>query len=285
MLIWRFSFIEYFPENPKTFKVHRPFSINLYVFVIILLSWPFQIAYVILGKEYRPLLLVSMIMVGFGTFICGKFIFKDGFKDAGWSWGKPKHYFYIFLFALILWLFPAIVEQLAKWHIPAGETNAGKMLSVFLLSALITIIPAFGEEFGWRGYLLPGLLKIYAYKKALLVHGFITWVWHLPFLFAMGMEAGEYWTISIPVILTVSFIPTVLHAVVFAYIWSRTASLAVSTFYHVSFDEVRDTLIDTVGLGFFGMYWQMFLLTLVGIMLLWWGKWNLPVQRNRSRFE
>lgn len=253
----------------------RPFSLWLFLGIVILLSWPFQIAYFFLGKEYRPILLVSMAMVAVATYICGRFVFKDGFKDAGWSWGKPEHYLHVFGLALFLWLLPSVVEQLAGWYSPSGDINLATMLSSFAFSFIVTIIPAFGEEFGWRGYLLPRLLQRYSYRKALLVHGLVTWVWHLPFVFVMGVEAGENPWVSVPMVLAISFIPTILHAVVFAYIWSRTASLAVSVFYHVCFDEVRDTLRDGIGLGALGENWQMLVLTVLGIWLLWKGKWNL----------
>ncbi|KKN01460.1 hypothetical protein LCGC14_1127510 [marine sediment metagenome] len=247
--------------------------LRLYLFIVILLSWPFQIAYIFLGENYRPILLLSMIMVAVATFICGKWIFKDRFQNAGWGWGKPKHYFYVLILALFLWLFPSLIERSAGWYL-AKETTMATIAITFSTSFLITIIPAFSEEFGWRGYLLPRLLKKYKYRKALLVHGLITWVWHLPFVFAMGFDVGNNPWVDVPLVLAVSFIPTILHAVVFAYIWSRTASLAVSTFYCVCFDEVRDTLENTLGLGGLGQNWQMLVLTVLGIWLLWKGKWG-----------
>jgi membrane protease YdiL (CAAX protease family) len=65
-----------------------------------------------------------------------------------------------------------------------------------------------------------------------------------------------------------------MHAVVFAYIWSRTQSLAVSTVYHAAFDEIRDTLEGSVGLGPLSQNWQMLILTILGIALLWKAKWK-----------
>ncbi|MDQ1255147.1 MAG: protease family protein, partial [Euryarchaeota archaeon] len=56
--------------------------------------------------------------------------------------------------------------------------------------------------------------------------------------------------------------------------WSSTQSLAVSTVYHAAFDEVRDTLEGTVGLGPLSQNWQMLILTILGIALLWKGKWK-----------
>ncbi len=262
----------------KTVTAKRPFSLRLLLLIVILLSWPFQIAYFFLGVAYRPILLLSMVMVAIATYICGRFIFKDGFKEAGWNWGRPKHYLWVLGLAIFLWLFPSIVEQLVGWYSPASKANLGTLISTFSISFLITIIPAFSEEFGWRGYLLPRLLKRYSHRKALLTHGLITWIWHLPFIFTMGFDGGENPWVSVPLVLAASFIPTILHAVVFAFIWSRTASLAVSTFYHISFDEVRDTLEGTIGLGTFGQNWQMLVLTILGIFLLWKGQWNFSNQ-------
>ncbi len=227
----------------------RPFSLRLYLLIVICMSWPFQIAYFFLGENFRPILLVAMIMVAVATFISGKYIFRDGFANAGWQWGKPRAYLYIFGLSLFLWLLPSMAERLMGWYTPPVNANFNTIVPTFLLSFLVTLIPAFSEELGWRGYLLPRLLKKYRYRRALLIHGLITWLWHLPFLVIMGLKAGDDAVVSVPILLTVSFVPTIMHAIVFAYIWSRTASLAVSTVYHVCFDEVRDTLEGTIGLG------------------------------------
>ena len=80
--------------------------------------------------------------------------------------------------------------------------------------------------------------------------------------------------VSVPLVMLVSLIPTIMHAVVFAYIWSSTQSLTVATVYHAAFDEVRDTIEGTVGLGPLSQNWQMLILTVLGIALLWKAKWR-----------
>src|SRR5680860_17165 len=196
------------------------FSLRIYLGMVILLSWPFQIAYFFLGETYKPLLLVSMVMVGMATYICGKYVFKDGFKNAGWNWGKSKYYVYVVGLALFLWLFPSFIERLMGWYAPSSHMELATTVSLFLYSFLLTIIPAFGEEFGWRGYLLPRLLRRNNCRKALLVHGLITWVWHLPVLVIMGLRMNDNPLVSVAIVVTVSLIPTIMHAVVFAYIWN-----------------------------------------------------------------
>jgi membrane protease YdiL (CAAX protease family) len=49
---------------------------------------------------------------------------------------------------------------------------------------------AFGEEFGWRGYLLPRLLPLGEVKAAIIV-GLIWGPWHLPVLIVGLNYPGE----------------------------------------------------------------------------------------------
>lgn len=53
------------------------------------------------------------------------------------------------------------------------------MLASILVNPLINAIPSFGEEWGWRGFLMPRLLA-YGRIRAVLVSGVIWGVWHAP---------------------------------------------------------------------------------------------------------
>jgi len=68
----------------------RPFSPGLYLLVVFALSWPFQISGAVWAGDLLPrntLTAISMLMVAMGTFICGRFIFRDGFTGARWQCG------------------------------------------------------------------------------------------------------------------------------------------------------------------------------------------------------
>jgi membrane protease YdiL (CAAX protease family) len=260
----------------------RSFSIGLYLFIVFAFSWPFQLAFVVLGDPYRPILLLSMIMAGVGTFVAGRYVFRDAFDDAGWRWGRPRHYLLAFGLALFLWLVPVVIENVSGLRSEAWEPRWAAMLVSFMTSFSITLVPAFGEEFSWRGYLLPRLLERLTTRRALLVHGFVTWLWHVPFIVTMGFDLGGAPAVSVPLVLLVSLVPTVLHAVVFAYLWSTSGSLLVATVYHSAFDEVRDTLHEAIGFGTLAENWQAVVLTILGALLLWKIPWNRPPGRMRD---
>lgn len=61
-------------------------------------------------------------------------------------------------------------------------------LQLLAIAPLLNSLVTFGEEFGWRGYLLPKLLPL-GPRRALLAHGTIWGVWHWPII-AMGHNYG-----------------------------------------------------------------------------------------------
>jgi membrane protease YdiL (CAAX protease family) len=260
-------------------QASKNFSLPTYLLIVFTISCPFQ-GFVFLFPETTwayKMLLVSMIMVTVGTYIAGRFVFKDTFKDAGWNWGKPKHYIMAFSLPILLWLIPTLLGILFGVQILPEDYNVFSAITRFIFSFATTLVPAFGEEFGWRGYLLPRLLLKHSVKKALIIQSFIWWLWHLPFLVFTGINTPiieDNVLGSIVIILAVSIVPSMAHAIVFSYFWSVSSSLAVVTIYHAAFDEIRDTIEQSVGLSSLTEVWQMLLLTIIGTILLSKDKWK-----------
>lgn len=268
-------------------KTQRPFSLRLYLLIVFALSWPFQIAYALWGNTPVSSFLLSslsMVMVTVGSFIAGRYVFRDGFKNAGWRWGKPRYYAGVFALALFIFAAPVLLENLLGWHtLPAG-ISAGTILGSFITSFLLTLIPGFGEEFGWRAYMLPRLAQRYSMRKALLLHGFIWWAWHIPALFRIGAHvegAGANVWLSVAVTMLVSLIPAMMNAILFAYVWTATQSLAVASVYHAAYDEVRDALERSIGFGPLVSIWEMAATTIFGAVLLWKANWS-PLLEHKN---
>jgi len=261
-------------------QTQRPFSLGLYLLIVFALSWPPQIAYALWGNDPTSgylLSSLSMVMVTVGTFIAGRWVFRDGFKNMGWNWGKPKQYAAVFALALFIFGVPVLLENLFGLHSLPENVAVGAILGSFLTGFVLTLIPGFGEEFGWRAYLLPRLAQRHSLRKALLIHAFIWWAWHIPALVKSGLQVEgadvNPW-LSVTVTMLVSLFPAMMNAILFAYVWTASQSLAVASVYHSAYDEVRDALDRGIGFGPLVSIWEMLITAILGFFLLVRGSWR-----------
>ncbi len=72
--------------------------------------------------------------------------------------------------------------------IPISTFIAIQILQAVIISPIVNGVFTFGEEFGWRAYLLQKLLPL-GWRKAMLAMGAIWGIWHWPIIF-MGYEYG-----------------------------------------------------------------------------------------------
>ncbi len=75
------------------------------------------------------------------------------------------------------------IPQVSGWVVLAGG-----ILQAVLFAPILNGLFTYGEEFGWRGYLLPKLMPLGG-RKAVLLSGVIWGIWHAP-LIAMGHNYG-----------------------------------------------------------------------------------------------
>lgn len=59
-----------------------------------------------------------------------------------------------------------------------------------LVTVLIGLISALGEEYGWRGYLLPNLTVLYGKKKAVFLTGVVWSLYHIPVVYLLARLTG-----------------------------------------------------------------------------------------------
>jgi membrane protease YdiL (CAAX protease family) len=94
----------------------------------------------------------------------------------------------------------AVADLLATLEAETGQAiqlSPAAFLAVQIVQALVAApllnsVATFGEEFGWRGYLLPKLAPL-GWRRALLAHGAVWGVWHWP-VTAMGYNYGLDYT-------------------------------------------------------------------------------------------
>lgn len=156
---------------------------------------------------YNKLFLVMvMFFPGISALIVRKFINKECLKDPMTRFGSWKPYLqvtlfipflYILIYAITGLLYPpdftlkSFMSQAGIEEIPLDPSSIISVIFIVTLfiAPLANFIPAFGEEIGWRGFLLPKLLP-FGQQKALIISGIIWGLWHLPFVFFLGY--GNY---------------------------------------------------------------------------------------------
>ncbi|MDE6712412.1 MAG: CPBP family intramembrane metalloprotease [Lachnospiraceae bacterium] len=185
----------------------------IYLALSFALAWAVFFAFILTGHQWdgsNPNL-ESFIGLGmlapFLAHILTRLITKEGFamtgKDSmmmGISF-KNKKWIY-FLFAMIVpWIYFEIGHALnflfyPEIYDPEGyrQYEISKNMLIFIpiisiLQGTIVSFAAFGEEGGWRGYMMPKLMNLMGTKKAVLIGGIIWGLWHAP-LTCVGHNFG-----------------------------------------------------------------------------------------------
>lgn len=113
----------------------------------------------------------------------------------------------------------------------------GGMLSVILLNGFIgslANIPMFlGEEIGWRGFLVPRLLKLTSPLYAFLTGAFVWALWHA-IMIAQGLNYPDIHPV-IGVMLMVGFCFPV--GIIFQYFYHKSKSIFVAALSHAAMNK------------------------------------------------
>ncbi|MBN2136157.1 MAG: CPBP family intramembrane metalloprotease [Acidobacteria bacterium] len=136
-------------------------------------------------------------------------IFQRNLRGLGWKLGKIKYIALSYFFPLfatliaysIIWITGLAKFQMVEQY-QFGTSTCGTIgiknppfaiaLPVMLTWGLILrMIFALGEEIGWRGFLIPQLIKIFSMKKAAIISGIVWFSFHLPGLIFLDYYSGS----------------------------------------------------------------------------------------------
>lgn len=134
-------------------------------------------------------------------------------------------------------------------------------IQAIILSPLLNGISTFGEEFGWRAYLLPKLLPI-GVKKSVLLIGVIWGIWHWP-LILMGYNYGFNYPGAPWLGLIAMVWVTIGLSIIFSWLTLRSGSVWAAVIAHAGVNgiaalgnlaliEASNPLLGPTPLGFVG---------------------------------
>ena len=136
---------------------------------------------------------------------------------------------------------------------PTPVLFAVMLASALTVAPFINMIPAFGEELGWRGMLFPTLAERMSPRSAALVSGIIWGLWHAPAI-AMGHNYGMgYAGFPFAGILAMTLTCTAM-ACWLSYLRTKSGSVWPCALAHGAFNAVANTglMFSTCGSTLFG---------------------------------
>jgi membrane protease YdiL (CAAX protease family) len=118
------------------------------------------------------------------------------------------------------------------------------LLLMATLGTLVSCLSAFGEELGWRGYMLTRLIAA-GVPKPVLVSGLIWAVWHVPLILT-----GQYATGTQPRVSAMLFvIGVVADGYLAAYVRLRSGSVWPAVIYHGAVNAMIQGTFDRATVG------------------------------------
>jgi uncharacterized protein len=190
-----------------------------------------------LGRLGAVTTLPTMLTPMIAALIMRFFVSKEGVKGSLGLLRSPKYYLAalivpaVFVSAVIL-----IVQALGLGEFRWSEANWFVYLMLLVIALPVTLF-TFGEEYGWRGYLLPRLLPLGEIRASVLL-GVIWGVWHLPLILAgLNYPGVNVWM----AIIVFTFVTVALS---FTYTWfyvASSGSVLVAAVFHASTNQFSDT--------------------------------------------
>jgi membrane protease YdiL (CAAX protease family) len=227
----------------------RRHGVAVYLLLVFGIAWPVWIAQWALHMSkhdalYEPLLVLGAFAPAVAAFVVRFWVTREGVGDRVLKLRLRRAWRY-YVFA---WLWPlplGAVALLLAAILGVHVTLSWEFIASFGLA--IILVPAlFGEEFGWRGYLQPRLLRDRPALAAVAV-GLIWGVWHYPIVLS-GYEPNHHGLRS--VLLYAWFM--VPFSVILGWLQQRTRTVWVATLAHSSANSVLPKMGSALALGTVG---------------------------------
>lgn len=102
---------------------------------------------------------------------------------------------------------------------------------MMMLSGVIGSFAAFGEEAGWRGYMMPKMIKLWGMKKAVVGGGILWGIWHWPLTYVGHNFGREYFGYPVTGFAAMCLM-CIFMGIILTYVTWRTGSIWAAVFLH-----------------------------------------------------
>lgn len=127
--------------------------------------------------------------------------------------------------------------------INVNETVTFKTIIFIIAAAAVGLFSAWGEEYGWRGYLLPKLTDTYGKTKATVIVGVVWGLFHIPAVFMLARAGG----IGNPLLLcVVQAFSAFIFSFPSSYCYYSSSSLLPVLFLHSVWNTVNPFMLGDI---------------------------------------
>jgi CAAX protease family protein len=250
----------------STGKQH--WRIGFYVAAVLAAAWLWMGSF---RLGFRPpewvAILVLMWIPGLLA-ILFRVMFREGFADVGWQLGKIRFWAWAYLGPLALAAISVLIAWSAglvrvssrlpeqqmlynvlfklPWFTPDASARGllgQRFLAVACIDVVVGFFFALGEELGWRGYLLPRMVRA-RWPVPLILSGLILGVWHFPIFVFTGYAHG-FLLASLGLFTFIA----ILFSVFIGWLRLASGSVFVAAMAHASFNAFVQSFF---GLSFVG---------------------------------
>jgi membrane protease YdiL (CAAX protease family) len=235
----------------KAFTAHK----SLYTFLALVTVFA-GLSYTLAFSGNESNIPGGLLLVQFSPAVAAiitKLIYDRNIRRLGWGWGKTRYQLasYILPFILtsfgfgIIWLFGFGGFYNTDFILEAQNSLSNKfgldisspyliMLALVLINSTIGLFVSFGsfgEEIGWRGFLVPELYKHFNFTQTSFISGVIWVLLHVPllvFLVAPRLEA------SVWPLLLFTMIGAIGISFILAWLRIRSGSLWTAVIFHAA---------------------------------------------------
>jgi membrane protease YdiL (CAAX protease family) len=196
--------------------------------------------------------------------IVTKLIYQRNVRGLGWGWGKTRYQVAGVLLPLVLGLigFGLVWLTVGGFYDEAwiAETRNGiadtlgltasspyvVMLIVLLVAGTVgLLLPgffAFGEELGWRGFLVPELYKHVNFTKTAVISGLIWSVFHYPLVIGLAGELG----VNTAYLLITAAVGGIGLSTIMAWLRLKSGSVWTAVFMHAGLNSYNQGVFQNL---------------------------------------
>ena len=229
----------------------------IFIVLVLAISWSFEAFIIANGGvwNFGPLWIVALMCVPGLLSLVLRFTLKSGFGDAGLRIGRGRYYIYAIAVPLLLATLVGLISAALdiRRFSPVSSEQLIQITPVLLSVLGLGLVGALGEELGWRGFLLPKMVRG-AFTRPYLACGLVWASWHIP-LIAFG---GFYQTDNALLMAFIYGLGIMAMSFVLSELRMRSGSFWVAGIAHASHNS------------FFQFVFPALLLTSPGSRSGWW---------------